>query len=122
MSLIFEGEVVTGVKQGAVFISRYEQKIRDACGFNPFPGTLNVKLKEEPSLPEHSNFISSWTERGYEYGAVWCYPCTINGLQAALLVPEKAEHGVETVEIISPFCLRTRLGLKNGRKVRIEIP
>jgi riboflavin kinase len=121
MGLKLKGKIVGGNKTGASFVRKYEDKLKDACGFSPFPGTLNLDVGEDARLPSKSYFISSWTERGTGYGAVWCYPCILRNLQCAVVVPEKTVHASRVVEVISPYCLKSRLGLKTGDVVELEV-
>ncbi|MCD4739993.1 CTP-dependent riboflavin kinase [archaeon] len=121
MALVLEGTVVPGFRHGAVFVQRYLDKLEDACGFKPFLGTLNLECSMQPEFPVYSNFIPGWTERGAEYGSVWCYPCSLNGLKGAVIVPDKTSHPPEVIEVISSYCLKTRLGLKRGSTVKLEV-
>jgi riboflavin kinase len=121
MGTILKGRVVSGTKQGAYFVSKYRDKLVDLLGFEPFPGTLNIELPLPPQLPVRSRFISSWTEDGVEYGFVSCYPCTIKRLQCAVVIPDKARHSNRVIEVISPFALKTKFGLKDGDYLELEL-
>ena len=48
---VFEGTVVSGLFEGAYYISRegYRGQIREKVGFDPFPGTLNVRINPRTS-------------------------------------------------------------------------
>jgi riboflavin kinase len=54
-------------------------------------------------------------------GSLKCFPCLINGAHGAIAIPERTHHGPEVLEIISPFNLRDRLGLKDGDCVKVEV-
>ena len=119
--MVIKGRVTSGSKEGAYFISKYRNKLVAALGFKPFPGTLNVEVPFPPKYPMKSNFISSFTEQGKEYGAVWCYPAVILNHKCAVIVPEFSHHGSKTVEIVSVHPMRTKFGLRDGDYVTIEI-
>ena len=121
MSLILKGRVVNGNKSGAYFISQYSSKINSKVGYTPFPGTLNIECNTTPRFPTRSKFISSWTERGKEHGAVWIYSATMLNTKVHVVVPELTSHANNIIEVISPHCLKSKLNLKNGDFVEIEI-
>ena len=116
-----KGRVVQGSKRGAYFVSLYKDRLVKACGFDPFPGTLNIECSDVPRMPSKANFISSFTRQGKEFGAVWCYPATIFSTAAAVVVPEETHHNQQTIEVISRRCLRTEFNLKNGDYVKVTI-
>ena len=121
MSLILKGRVVNGDKSGAYFISQYASRIKSKIGYAPFPGTLNIECNTTPRFPTRSHFISSWTDRGRAFGAVWIYPATMLNTKVHVIVPEMTSHANNIVEIISPHCLKSKLNLKNGDYVEIEV-
>ena len=47
--IVLEGEVISGLYEGAYYISKngYRTQIIEKLGFDPYPGTLNLKLKDE---------------------------------------------------------------------------
>ena len=121
MALILKGRVASGSKEGAYFISKYREKLENITGFHPFPGTLNLECTQVPRMPTRAKFISSWTDGKSSFGAVWCYPCVLLNTRGYVVVPEKARHAPNVIEIISPYCLRHKFKLKDGDYVDIEI-
>lgn len=122
MSLILKGRVVSGDKTGAYFISRYADRIKSKLGYDPFPGTLNIELNHAPRrFPSRSHFISSWTEGGKNFGAVWIYPAVMLNTRVYVVVPEMTSHANNIVEVLSQHCLRTKMSLKNGDFVELEV-
>jgi riboflavin kinase len=119
--MLLKGRVVNGAKEGAFFISKYRDKIREKAGFEPFPGTLNVECNSTPIWPTKSMFIPSWTEEGREFGAVWMYRCKFKNAPAAIVVPDLTRHAANVIEIISPHCLKTKYSLKTGDFVDVEV-
>ena len=121
MSLVLKGRVLSGDKTGAYFISKYASRVKSRLGYDPFPGTLNIEVSFPPRFPARSNFISSWTESGKSYGAVWMYPAVMLNTPVTVVVPELTHHGSKIVELVSPYCLRSKLHLKDGDYVEIEV-
>lgn len=124
-----EGTVVSGLFEGAYYISRdgYRSQIVERLGFDPFPGTLNVRIGEEDfdkrrqleRLP--SIMLEGFKDGERAFGACRCYPLTINGeVDGALIVAERSIHDFNIMEIVSPLYLRRHLGLADGDRVRLS--
>ncbi|MCD6523326.1 MAG: CTP-dependent riboflavin kinase [Candidatus Diapherotrites archaeon] len=121
MALILKGRVVSGSKEGAYFISKYTDKLEKITKFHPFPGTLNIECNVAPNYPSRGHFISSWTEGGKRFGAVWLYPCILLNTRGYVIVPEMARHAPNIIEVISPYCLRHKFNLKDGDYLEVEV-
>ena len=128
--LSFRGKLVSGLGEGAYYMSRplYVRQFKHLLGYEPFPGTLNIKLphselqkKVRLSAIEHA-FISGFKSRGRSFGFIRCYPCSINRKVAGhVLVPERTHHPEDVLEIASKYNLKKRLSLKEGETVLVEI-
>ena len=125
----FEGEVVSGLFEGAYYISKegYHRQILDKLGFEPFPGTLNVRIKEEDydkrRRLERGEYIrlDGFKDGERSFGAAHCFPCLINDeLDGALIVAERSIHDYGVMEIISPYYLRRKMELADGDKVKLS--
>ncbi len=125
----FEGEVVSGLFEGAYYISKegYHRQIIEKLGFEPFPGTLNIRIGEEDydkrRRLERGEFVrlEGFKDGERSFGAAHCFPCIINNeYEGALIVAERSIHDYGVMEIISPHYLRRRLELADGDKVRVS--
>ena len=125
----FEGEVVSGLFEGAYYISKegYHRQIVEKLGFEPFPGTLNVRIVEEDydrrRRLERGEFIrlEGFKDGERSFGAAHCFPCLINDeVEGALIVAERSIHDYGVMEIISPHYLRRKMELADGDKVRVS--
>jgi riboflavin kinase len=126
---VFEGTVVSGLFEGAYYISRegYRNQIREKLGFDPFPGTLNVKLKPEDfdkrrRLEKYpSALLEGFKDGERSFGNCECYPLLINDeIKGSLIVADRTIHDLSTMEIVSPIYLRRHFGLSDGDKVKIS--
>ncbi|MCW4050035.1 MAG: DUF120 domain-containing protein [Candidatus Bathyarchaeota archaeon] len=125
----FEGIVVSGLFEGAYYISKegYKRQIMDKLGFDAFPGTLNIRIKPEdfekrqrlergPSIK-----LEGFKDGERSFGACRCYPLTVNDeVEGSLLVAERSIHDDNIMEIISPLYLRRHLKLADGDKVKVS--
>lgn len=128
-SMVFEGSVVKGLGEGAYYLNQegYVSQFRKKLGFRPFPGTLNLLISTEDIekrilLRQQKPIELSGFKKGNRtFGKLAAYKCVMNGAPGALVFPERSQHGLQVLEIVSPFNLRKKLGLADGALVRAEI-
>ena len=86
-TISFEGRVVSGMGEGAYYMSLagYRKQFSEKLGYEPYPGTLNVKLvdkifrdarREIGKYP--SIFIDGFSDTKRTYGWAKCYLAHIN--------------------------------------------
>jgi riboflavin kinase, archaea type len=130
-SVTLEGTVFTGLGEGAYYVSKedYRKQIMDKLGFEPYPGTLNVKLSADYDIKTRLELeaypaieVKGFHNTDRSFGTVKCYPAIIGGtVKGALVTALRSHYDVSVLEIIAPVCLRKQLCLKDGNKVKIEI-
>ena len=119
------GKVVSGRADFGQWIERLSNFYEQKTGMRFYPGTLNVELPTEYSLP--ANVIRL---EGDEYGgrvSVSMVPCRIFNRRAFLLRTDQNENGTghhpqNIVEIATDVRLRDNYQLKDGDWVEIEFP
>ncbi|MDH5459904.1 MAG: DUF120 domain-containing protein [Candidatus Bathyarchaeota archaeon] len=130
-SITLEGIVFTGLGEGAYYISkeRYRKQFMEKLGFDPYPGTLNLKLKTDYDIKTRSELeaypaieIEGFQNENRTFGHVKCYPAIIeNKVKGALISALRSHYDTSVIEVIAPVFLRTQLKLKDGHKVKVEI-
>jgi riboflavin kinase len=131
-SIDFEGTVVSGMGEGAYYMALegYRKQFKEKLGFEPFPGTLNVKLIDQIFMNARreigkypSVFINGFSDNTRTYGWVKCYKADIKGAinNAAALVLERTHYDDSTLEIIAPISLKESIGIQNGDKISIKV-
>jgi riboflavin kinase len=115
------GKIASGMGQGQYFLTRegYSRQFVLKLGFLPFPGTLNVILEEPFPAGQRAIKIEGFAEEGKSFGECKCYTIKLNGMQAAVVRPERSRYPQELIEIIAPVHLRRTLGLEDGDPVEI---
>ena len=125
------GNLFSGLGEGAYYISLsgYKKQFISKLGFEPYPGTLNLKVSDI----SHKHFfdkiskskgilIEGFTDKKRTYGNVKCFPCTINSkIQGSIIVIERTHHDSSVIELISPLFLRKKLNLSDGDKVLVQV-
>ncbi len=130
-SLVLEGSVFSGLGEGAYYMSlpKYKEQFYKKLGFEPFPGTLNIKLDlryimERERLEQYKHLginIEGFSDGSRTYGALWCFHCLIEGVRGAVVLIERTHYDISAIEVISPISFRKELGLKDGDKVKITV-
>jgi len=132
-ALSFEGQVVSGMGEGAYYMSLegYRKQFLKKLGYEPYPGTLNVKLvdkiftdtrREVGNYP--SIFIDGFSDSRRTYGWAKCYPALVNdGLisNAAVLVLERTHYDESMLEIIAPVSIKETAGIENGDQIKVKM-
>ena len=130
-SVTLEGVVFTGLGEGAYYISKehYRKQIMEKLGFEPYPGTLNVKLSLDYDIKTRMELdtypaveLKGFKNEDRTFGVVKCYPAIIGGtIKGALITALRSHYDASVLEIVAPVCLRRHLGLKDGNKVKVEV-
>jgi len=126
-----EGTVFTGLGEGAYYIlkEQYRKQFIEKLGFDPYPGTLNLKLTSDYDIKTRAELeaypaieVMGFVDESRTFGSVKCYPITIeNKERGALLLALRSHYDASVLEIISPVPLRRHLKLKDGQKVKVEV-
>ncbi|MFQ5711337.1 MAG: DUF120 domain-containing protein [Candidatus Geothermarchaeales archaeon] len=127
----FEGKVFGGLREGAYYMSKrgYRKQFYRRLGFDPYPGTLNVRL-EDPNLVRLNTrlrglrgiHILGFEDVERSYGEVKVFKALINEeTPGAVIIASRTAYGSDVLEVISPFNLREKLGLKDGELVRVKV-
>jgi riboflavin kinase len=130
-SITLEGTVFTGLGEGAYYISmeQYRKQFMEKLGFDPYPGTLNLKLTTDYDIKTHSELeaypaveIEGFKDENRTFGKVKCYPAIIeNKVKGAIVSALRSHYDASIVEVIAPVQLRRHLKLKDGYKVKVEV-
>jgi riboflavin kinase len=128
--VVLEGTLFSGIGEGAWYVSQsgYRRQFAEKLGFNPFPGTLNLRLRREydderkllETLPNIQ--IDGFSDGDRTFGPVTCYRAKINDVEdGALISAVRTHYAGDVIELIAPLNLRARLGLKDGDIVKARI-
>ncbi|TXT59269.1 MAG: Riboflavin kinase [Promethearchaeota archaeon] len=136
-NLLLVGEVTEGMGEGAYYVAikGYYQQFKDKLGFEPYKGTLNLKLNDTDIsiLREIMSQAKPVKIKGFEnqerrYGPVYCYEVEIAPMKnrghrtnAAILDIKRTHHKENIVEILAEEYLRDYFELKDGEKILIKV-
>lgn len=125
-TLVLFGEITEGMGEGQYYISKkgYQKQFRDELGFEPYPGTLNIKLDSESIKKadflrnKKGIMIDGFKMEERSFGDVKCFKSKINGYESAIIFPERSSYDNDILEVISEYKLRDKL---DTQKVEIEV-
>lgn len=125
-----KGELLSGMGEGQYYITRtgYTTQFEEKLGFHPYPGTLNLLLEREHDLIVREMLdncpyikINGFIDEGRTFGAVKCYPVSIDSIPGAILSPLRTHHPKNIIEIIAPVYLREELDLRDGDEIAVKV-
>jgi riboflavin kinase len=127
----FNGEVFSGMGEGSYYVTikGYRSQFIEKLGFDPYPGTLNIRListlerRQKKELEYYSGIQLEGFNDGYRtYGGAKCFPAILNdSIEGAIVVTRRTLYDESVLEFIAPMNLRERLKLKDGARVRLKV-
>lgn len=124
-----DGTIVKGLGEGGYYVSMdgYRRQIKDKFGFEPFPGTLNVKLDEEEIWKRQALFqmepitIKGFRDKDRTFGDLFAFKCRVEDRECVLIIPIRTHHGPDIIEILSPINIKREFGKKDGDRITVVI-
>jgi len=130
-SVILEGVLFSGLGEGAYYVTRdgYRKQFMEKLGFDPYPGTLNLKLTSDYDMKTRSELeaypaveVQGFKNETRTYGPVKCFPAIVNNkVKGAVVSAMRSHYNSSVLEVISNDFIRGKLKLKDGNKVKVEI-
>jgi riboflavin kinase len=127
--IVIEGRLVTGLGEGAYYVEAYASKLRDALGFKPHLGTLNVKVIDEDSRRAIGRMkntpplvVSGFHHKGRTFGDVICYRVKVNKeIEAAIVMAQRTHHSEDILEVVAPVNIRETLNIEDDSKITLTV-
>jgi riboflavin kinase len=126
---VLNGTVVSGIGEGKYYMSleAYKQQFNTHLGFEPYPGTLNIRLSSS-SLPVRKKIdalnwirIKGFSTDGRTFGDAKCLPCRIGNISCGIVIPGRTHYPADIIEVIAPIALRRKLGVEDTDTVTVEV-
>jgi riboflavin kinase, archaea type len=122
--LTFRGAVFSGFGEGRYYVALkgYASSFSRALGFEPFPGTLNLRLTSAAMVEQRRRLdlmkgieVPGFADGKRTFGPVKCFKAVVAGKKpGGVLAIEKTRYDSSVLEVVSPINLRRSLGLKDG--------
>ena len=118
--IALRGTLVSGLGEGGSFmrLTWVREAVQRLVGFDPYPGTLNVRLQG----PEDRQAWKSMRERPAlrlvppppETCGGWLVPLVIAPhIAAAVVIPDMTRHPGDVLEVVAGSHVRSRLALRD---------
>ena len=127
--IFIKGNVMLGLGEGAYYVDLYSLRFREALGFTPFSGTLNVRVSDDESFKAIARMkhtppliVRGFSHEGRTFGDVICYRVKVNQkLEGAIVIAQRTHHGENVLEIVAPVNLRKVLRLQDNDPVTLAV-
>ena len=120
MPLILRGAIEPGAGQAAGFmgVDWVRRAVEAAVGFDPYPGTLNIRLVDGDLIERWRTIRRDHALRltpppGETCGARLVPVVVSTDIPAAVIVPDVTRYGAHVLEVVAAVHLRTRLWLRD---------
>jgi riboflavin kinase len=126
---VLNGTVVSGIGEGKYYMSLapYKEQFNTHLGFEPYPGTLNIRLNSS-SIPVRKKIealdwirIKGFSTDGRTFGDAKCLPCRIGTISCGIVMPGRTHYPEDIIEVIAPMALRRKLGVEDTDTVTVEV-
>ena len=126
---VLNGAVVSGIGEGKYYMSllSYKEQFNAHLGFEPYPGTLNIRLAPT-SIPVRKKIdalewtrIKGFSTDGRTFGDAKCIPCRIGSIYCGIVMPGRTHYPEDIIEVIAPMALRRKLGVEDSDSVSVEV-
>ena len=128
--IVIEGEVFSGFGEGAYYVSQpgYRKQFIEKLGFDPYPGTLNLKVTKQHqkarAMLEVSPaiIVEGFSSKFRSFGRVNCFKAIVNEkASAAVITAMRSHYANDVLEVIASSNLRKALNLKDGDIAKVRI-
>ena len=119
-ALILQGLLCSGLGEGAGFIALewVGRQCRDKLGFQPHPGTVNLRLSGQDWAAARDAMQCApgiVIDPPPGFCAAKCFAVVIDGcVEGAAILPEVDAYPEDKLEIVAPIALRQALHLRDG--------
>ncbi len=128
-SIMIKGRVFSGVGEGRYYVSLegYRRQFIEKLGFDPYPGTLNLRIPKEQLYfrrrldEEEGILIEGFTTPDRTFGEVKAFKCRIESVEGAIVMPRRTHYPEDVLEVIAPVKLRDVFKLNDGDYVEVEV-
>ncbi|MBN1645498.1 CTP-dependent riboflavin kinase [Candidatus Woesearchaeota archaeon] len=122
--LCIKGKVTTGQGRGSYFVRIYRTRLRNLVGFDPFIGTLNLKVNPEEAAVFLKNMqevmLPGFDEDGKSYAALETYNVKVFDLDAVIVKPCLSDRDPSIIELIAAVDLREMFNIKDGDELEVK--
>jgi riboflavin kinase len=123
--ILFIGTLISGSEEGRKYveIEWVKQQMKDKLSFDPYPGTLNLRLDSENVkrrvVLEKNAKLRLCHSGGYCTGLL--FKAALDGLPCGVVIPQIEKYPENMLEIVASENLKQKLRLRDGDLVRVTV-
>ena len=122
MPVDYQGSVFTGLGISTILCKLNMEVYNQISGMSLVPGTLNVRLTRDFDIPKTAIYIKPEKIKPPEkHQSVTLVPATIYQEKVFIILPENSGYEKNVIEILAPFYIRQRFGLKDDSMITISV-
>ena len=121
----FNGRLISGSEEGRKYVELewVKQQVKDKLGFDPYPGTLNLRLDSENAnrrvLLEKNAKLRLCHSEGYCTGLL--FKAALDGLPCGVVIPQIENYPENMLEVVAFENLKQELRLGDGDLVKVTV-
>jgi riboflavin kinase len=123
--ILFSGTLISGSGEGREYVELewVKQQVKDKLGFDPYPGTLNLRLDAENVkrriLLEKNAKLRLCHSEGYCTGLL--FKAALDSLPCGVVIPQIENYPESMLEIVASENLKQELRLRDGDLVTVTV-
>lgn len=118
----YHGIIFSGLGVAGILIQQNAEVYKQKCGFDLYPGTLNITLSENFVFPEKVIFIDAKEIKfAYMKLDIYLIPATFRHDNVIIMVPDPSFYDKNVIEVMATENLKEKYNLKDGDEVEIQL-
>ena len=119
------GTVVSGRGEGRKYVELewVKQQVKEKLGFDPYPGTLNLRLDEKNVkrrvLLERGAELRLCHSQGYCTGLL--FKAALDGKVCGVVIPQVEDYPDDVLEVVASVNLKQKLRLRDDDLVTVTV-
>jgi riboflavin kinase len=120
-----EGRIFTGRGEGRKYVELewVKQQVKEKLGFDPYPGTLNLRLNEKDVkhrvLLERGAELRLCHSQGYCTGLL--LKAALDGMACGVVIPQVEDYPDDVLEVVASVNLKQKLRLRDDDLVTVTV-
>ena len=125
MKVEVAGRVFTGQGEGRKYVELewVKQQVKEKLGFDPYPGTLNLRLNEENVkhrvLLERGAELRLCHSQGYCTGLM--FKAALDGMACGVVIPQVEDYPDDVLEVVASVNLKQKLRLRDDDLATVAV-
>ena len=121
----FSGRLISGSEEGRKYVELawVKQQVKNKLGFDPYPGTLNLRLDSENAarrvVLEKNAKLRLCHSEGYCTGLL--FKAALDSLLCGVVIPQVENYLENMLEIVASENLKQELRLHDGDLVKVTV-